>query len=223
MEVVFLLPWSKKQSSINLIRGGEGSLPSSFPELNPLRKALVDFFNVKLIPLTPVWRRYKNRFWEELCFWVLPPPVQKRIEERGVVLSPLFGLLKPSDNIPKYEVSWKDTFEGKSLKRFWKEHLQSIIQKLLKGKTVFDFLSSEEREIIDFPEETKRIVFEYIRKDKKVINSLPHRAYTLRYITEMEISPDNLERINFLDYKVERIEEKGNVLKVIMKSEGKYI
>jgi len=93
--VFYLLPWSRKQSSMDIVRRDlsktwkerEGN---RFEFLNPLRAKLIKEFGIKTSPLAPVWRRYKNKFWEELSFWALPTRVQQEIEDRGLVLSPLF-------------------------------------------------------------------------------------------------------------------------------------
>ncbi len=224
----YLLPWSKGQTKMDLVRRdlyevwGEGE-GNRFPELNPLRSGLLKHFRVQTSPLAPVFRRYKSKFWEELSFWALPSKVQKEIAEWGLVPSPLFGLLGVSDLIPRYELGWKDTYEGKTLKNFWREHLRGFLGSLLEGEVVYDFLSSEERDVLELPENTRRVLFEYYRKGKRVVNPLPHRAYTLRYIVEMKVTPEDVERINFLDYRVKDVREEGRELRVVLHSEGRYI
>ncbi|WP_457601247.1 peroxide stress protein YaaA [Hydrogenivirga sp.] len=224
----YLLPWSRAQSKMDLVRRGlsevwkEGE-GNTFPELNPLREALIRHFGVETSPLAPAYRRYKGRFWEELSFWALPSKVQKEIEERGVVFSPLFGVLGAGDLLPRYEVGWGDGYEGKTLRDFWREHLEGLLSTLFDKEVLYDFLSAEDRKVVGFPPTARRVVFEYYRKDSRVINTLPHRAYTLRYIIEMGVGTENLERINFLDYRVEEVREEESVLRVLLRSEGKYI
>jgi cytoplasmic iron level regulating protein YaaA (DUF328/UPF0246 family) len=50
-----------------------------------------------------------------------------------------------------------------------------------------------------------------------------HRAYLLRYIAEKSLSLEELSRLNFYDYKVKEIEEKGRLIKVIVEGQGAYI
>lgn len=225
--VLYLLPWSRKKSRMDLIKKDlsevwkEGG--NRFPELNPLREALIRHFGVKTSPLAPAFRRYKGKFWEELSFWALPSRVQEEIAQRGILFSPLLGMLSPQDPVPIYDLNWKTPYEGKTLRDFWKVHLEGIQSKLFKDAIFFDFLTSEDRKVFSPPKGTQRIIFEYYRRDRRVINSLPHRAYTLRYIVEMKVGIENLERINFLDYRVKGIAKEGNTLKVILQSEGKYI
>ncbi len=224
---LFLLPWSRKHSSMDIVREDLFDLwktrESRFELLNPIREDIIRTFRVETTPLAPVWRRYKGRFWEELSFWALPSRVQKDIEEKGIVPSPLFGILGVGDLIPRYDLDWKIEFRGKTLQRFWRDRLEDFLPKVLGGDVIFDLLSSEDRKVFTFPKGCRRVVFEYHRKDKRVINTLPHRAYTLRYIVEMGVGTEDLHRINFLDYKVEDVREEGNKIRVILRSEGKYI
>ncbi len=224
---LFLLPWSKIHSKMDLIREDLFEIwrkgAGRFSELNPLREDLIRTFRIETSPLAPVWRRYRGRFWEELSFWALPSRVQREIEERAIVPSPLFGLLGAGDPVPRYDLDWRTKFRGRTLLSFWRDRLEDLLSKILEGKIVFDLLSHTDRKVFTFPRGCRRVVFEYYRNDRKVINTLPHRAYTLRYIVEMGVGPEDLHRINFLDYRVERVLEEDTTVRVIMRSEGRYI
>ena len=225
---LYLLPWSRKQTKMDIVKRdlsevwneGEGN---RFSQLNPLRESVLRHFGVKTAPLAPAYRRYKSKFWEELSFWALPSKIQRHIEENALVFSPLLGVMGAGDLVPYYELEWKTPYEGGSLRRFWRRHLEELLSGLLEGEVVYDFLSSEDRKVVDFPPTTRRVVFEYYRRGKRVINTLPHRAYTFRYILEMRVSTEDLNRINFLDYKVKDVGEEEGVIKVVLHSEGKYI
>ncbi len=219
--VFYLLPWSRHQSSVSL--AGEGWEGSRFDVLNPLRKELIKNFGVRTSSLAPAWRRYRGRFWDELSLWALPSKVQKHIEERGLVPSPLFGFLGAGDLVPRYDLHWKTKYEGRSLRDFWRDHLKSLFRSLFEGALLIDLLSYEDRKVFTFPESSLRVVFEYYRRDRRVINTLPHRAYTLRYMVEKGVGLEDLERINFLDYRVKEVREEGKVLKVVLQSEGRYV
>jgi len=226
--IFYLLPSEKKQSAMDLIKEDYFSVwedrdKNRFLELNPYRKELIDYFKVETKPLAPAWRRYKGSFWDSLEFWCLPPEVQQKIIDRGVIISPLFGMLGVNDSIPRYSVTFQDTYKGEKLVSFWKEILKEISQRMFEGATVFDFLTREQRETLTFPKNVTFVKFEYVRKRKKVVNPMAHRAYTLRYIVEKNLDLNSLEKINFYDYTVSNVEKEGNTIKVIMESEGKYI
>ncbi len=220
---LLLLPWSARQSKINLINGSFWEVGNRFRELDPLRRSLMKELGVDPKPLSPAWRRYRGRFWEELCVWALPGEVRKEIEERGLVLSPLLGLVGAGDPVPPYSLDWGVRYNGHRLVYFWKRHLKELVQELFRGKVILDLAGRIERSVLNFPEDCVRVVFEYFRAGRRVINSLPHRAYTLRYIVEMGVGLDDLKRINFLDYRVKEIREEGNTIRVRMVGEGKYI
>ena len=222
---LFLLPHSNHQSKMDIVRKDLSEVweHHRFSELNPLRTALIEYFKVDTYPLAPTFRRFKGRFWEELSFWALPRRVQQKLQDSSLVPSPLFGLLSIQDPIPAYSVGWKDRYQGEAVHSFWKRHLSGLLVELLRKRTVFDFTSSEDRKALTFPNNARVVRFLYYRQDKRVINTLPHRAYTLRYIVEMDVGPEDLERINFLDYKVEKVEKKEGLILVRMIGEGRYI
>ncbi|AAC06849.1 peroxide stress protein YaaA [Aquifex aeolicus] len=226
--IFYLLPSEKKQSTMDLVKEDYFSIwenreKNRFPELNPYRKELIEYFKVETKPLAPAWRRYNGKFWDSLEFWCLPPEVQQNIIDRGIIISPLFGMLGVNDPIPRYSVTFQDKYKGKKLTEFWKEVLKDISKKMFESSVIFDFLTTEQRETLTFPEDVTFVRFDYIRKGKKVVNPMPHRAYTLRYIVEKNVDLNSLEKINFYDYKVSKIEKEGNVIRVIMESEGRYI
>ncbi|MGC8853091.1 MAG: hypothetical protein ACP5P0_05755 [Hydrogenobacter sp.] len=74
-----------------------------FASLYPKAKELMHCFNVKE-EFLPLFLRYKNKFWDSLEYWVLPPAVQARIKERSVVLSPLLGLASVESLAPAYSL-----------------------------------------------------------------------------------------------------------------------
>ncbi len=219
----YLLPSSLKQSKLKLKVESKNGQSLGFHEFQDTREKLLKCALVdKSLSLLPVWRRFKNPFWEALEFWVLPPLVQKRIENFSLVLSPLYGFLSISDLIPFYQLRWEDVCNGQRVKDIWKPILKEKSQQIFKDEILFDFLGKE-RQILDFSTAQKVIKFEFYKKDQKVNTNAKHRAYVLRYIVEKNIDISQLDKINFYDYKVESIEEKSNTLTVIMKSEGRYI
>lgn len=217
---LFLLPYSKSQSEIRLRDCKNGRF--ELLEIEPLARSVERELLKESSTFSPLWRRYKNAFWESLEFWVLPPPVARFIEEHSLVPSPVYGLLKPSACLPYLTVSWEDTYKGRKLLSFWKEHLKPLSFKLFKGRYVFNFLSSREASLFDLSQAEGIVEFEYYRKERKVKNPMKHRAYTLRYIAEKGLSLEELDRINFYDYRVIEILQRERKIKVVMRSGGSY-
>ncbi len=223
---LFLLPFSEIQSKASSEESVEQALREnkiSFPQLNPLREKIIGAFGVDREGVVKTWRRLRGKFWEELSVWALPGRIQKEIEERCLVPSPLLGLVRAGDPLPFSEARWEDRLGTRTLKDIWKDKIGESLKDIAKGEKIYDLLRLKDREAVPLPEEVQRISFEYYRKGKRVINSLPHRAYTLRYILEMGVNSTDLERINFLDYRVKSVERAGKEIRVVMSSEGKYI
>ncbi len=225
--ILYLLPSERKQSSMDLVKEDFFEvLPGlSFPFLNTYRKEVAEYFGVPRSPLLPLWRRYRGAFWDSLEFWCLPPEVQKKLEERGVVISPLLGLARPSDLAPRYSFSFSDKVGKRSLASYWRPVLRSLFPDVARESSlIMSFVSREEENLLGIPGDKTLVRFEYYRKGKKVTSSRAHRAYTLRYILEKEVERvEDLGRINFYDYTVREIKEEGNTLRVILEGEGNYI
>lgn len=216
---LFLLPYSKRQSRLSMKNcTGERF---SLLELEPLARTVERVF-LSNSELSPLYRRFKSLFWENLEFWVLPPPVAKYVEEHSWVLSPVYGLLKPTACLPYMPVGWEELYEGERLKDFWKRHLRNLSEKLFKDKVLVPFVGKVELSLFDLKKAETIIRFEYYRKDQKVKNPSRYYAYTLRYMAERGISLQELERINFYDYRVEKVVQRGRTVKVVMRSEGRY-
>jgi len=225
--ILYLLPSERKQSSMDLVKEDffEALPRLSFPFLNTYRREIAEFFGVKRTPLLPLWRRYKGPFWDSLEFWCLPPEVQKKLEERGMVISPLLGFAKPYDLAPKYSFSFSDKVGKRSLASYWRPVLRSLFPEAVREfPIIMSFVSKEEEALLGIPEDKILVRFEYYKKGKKVLNSRAHRAYTLRYILEKGVEKiEDLGRINFYDYTVKEIIRDKNLIKVILEGEGNYI
>lgn len=66
----------------------------------------------------------------------MPPRVMEYVVENSLVLSPLYGLVKPTACIPYAPLGWKELYQGKTLFDFWKEHIKNLSRKLFKDKVL---------------------------------------------------------------------------------------
>ncbi len=221
----YLLPWSRKQSSVSTLDADLREVwdRHAFAELNPLRERLIEHFGLTTSPLAPAWRRYSGRFWEELSAWALPGRVREEIERRGILFSPLFGLLSAGDPVPRYSLRWEDGCGGVSLRNLWTLALRPVLCDLFDSTVLYDFLSSRDRRLLFVPQNTLRVSFLFYRRDRRVLNDLPHRAYTLRFMVERSLDLHSLDRINFLDYSVSEVRERGRELVVVLRGGGAYL
>ena len=219
----YLLPSSKRQSKITLRLQNSNGHHIHFDDLSHVRVRLNECAQIDTtIQPVPVWRRFKNSFWSSLEFWVLPPSVQRRIEDRGIVLSPLYGFLKVNDLIPFYMLTWEDYCNSTKVWDVWKPILKEKSKELFKDKVVLNLLGRE-KELLDLSTARKTVEFKFFKKDRRVKDDSRHKAYVLRYIAEKDLDISDLHKINFYDYRVKEIEEEGKKISVVMGSEGKYI
>ncbi|MCS7307910.1 MAG: peroxide stress protein YaaA [Aquificaceae bacterium] len=217
--LVFLLPYSKKQRLIQYKDcGGELSVP---PEFEPFFRLLEKILS-KNNSLSPLYRRFANSFWESLEFWSMPKKVKDYLLEHSWVMSPLHGLVKPDACVPYAPISWKEKYEGKPLLDFWRVHLKNLSLKLFKDKVVLPLIPKAYLHLFNFSTAQKIVFFEYYRRDSKVRNPAKHYAYSLRYIAERELSLQELQKINFYDYRVEKLTDNHKSLILTLRSEGKY-
>ncbi len=216
---LFLLPYSRLQKKLVFKNCDENRF--TLEEFEPLARSIEKEF-VRNGSLAPVYRRFGGAFWESLELWILPPPVVRYIEENSWVISPLYGLLKPTACVPFAPVSWKEGYGEKTLMDFWKEHIRNLSKKLLSEKVVVFLVDKSYEKFFDLRHAHSILSFEYYRKDQRVKTPYKHYAYTLRYIAEKNLSFSELEKINFYDYKVESIRSTGDRTVVVMRSEGRY-
>jgi cytoplasmic iron level regulating protein YaaA (DUF328/UPF0246 family) len=167
--VLVLLPPSETKRC-----GGDGSpLTSSvlsFPELDPLRKELLDELvelardvpasraalglsprqddeitrNAALwtSPTLPALRRYTGVLYDALDVGSLRGAAAARAQERLVVGSALFGLLRATDPVPAYRVSAGSALPGRpTLAARWRPALDPLLAALVAGETVVDLRS----------------------------------------------------------------------------------
>ncbi|MCS7262218.1 MAG: peroxide stress protein YaaA [Aquificaceae bacterium] len=215
--LLFLLPYSKKQRSISFKNCTDGRF--EIKELEPFARRVEGASSNSLAPLH---RRFAGPFWESLELWALPTRVVEYIKEKTFVLSPVYGLLKPTACIPYLPVGWEEKHGEVKLLDLWRRVLRPFSRELLQGKVVLPLLPKAHLSLFDLSWAERVVKFEYYTKDQKVKNPYRHYAYTLRYVAERALEPEDFGRINFYDYRVEAIEHEGKVTLVRFRSEGRY-
>ena len=148
-----------------------------FNELNPERRRLIDalqsaiqngedleaLFGVKgehleeaiqanseiyQAPLMSTLDRYSEGvMFKSMDFAGLPTGAQRRLLENGVILSGLFGLLRPDDLIPNYRLRMDATLPGiGKLAKYWRPILSPVLNRTLQGRFVWNLLSGAHQE-----------------------------------------------------------------------------
>jgi len=94
-------------------------------------------------PLMAAVDRYgPGVMYASMDFAGLPTGSQRRLLENGVILSGLFGLLRPDDLIPDYKLRMDTKVEGLGkVSSYWREPLSAALNELLAGHAVWNLLS----------------------------------------------------------------------------------
>lgn len=119
-----------------LSKGGELPEPLARPKESDAMRGIYT------APLMSALRRYSpGVMYAALDFPGLPTGAQRRLLENGVIVSSLFGLLRPDDLIPEYylpmdiQVPTLGDPAG-----YWRPIISPILNSLLSGRVVWDFL-----------------------------------------------------------------------------------
>jgi cytoplasmic iron level regulating protein YaaA (DUF328/UPF0246 family) len=156
--VLVLLPPSETKAPGGSARRGPLRLESlSFPTLNAVRERLLDELTalaadpaaarrvlkvtdnqdaelalnaaLRTAPTMPALHRYTGVLYDALGYRTLDADARRRANRRLVVVSALFGALRPTDPIPGYRLSGGTTLPGAgSLRRLWPEALAPVLR-----------------------------------------------------------------------------------------------
>jgi hypothetical protein len=98
-------------------------------------------------PLMSALDRYSpGIMYAAMDFANLPTGAQRRLLENGVIFSGMFGLLRPDDLIPNYQMGMDvDLPDIGPVTEYWRPHVSRILNENLDGRWVWDLLPDERR------------------------------------------------------------------------------
>ena len=110
-----------------------------------LEEALQINAEIYSAPLMSALDRYgPGVMYESMDFPGLPTGAQRRLLENGVILSGLFGLLRPDDLIANYRLPMNATLPGiGKLSTYWKPHISPVLNHAVEDRFVWNFLSRQ--------------------------------------------------------------------------------
>jgi cytoplasmic iron level regulating protein YaaA (DUF328/UPF0246 family) len=116
-----------------------------------LAQAIEDNTSLAGAPLMAALERYSpGVMYQSMDFSGLPTGAQRRLLEHTIILSGLYGLLRPDDLIPSYrlkmDASLPDT--GK-VSAFWRPHVSTVLDRLLAGRVVWNLLPGAHQDAWD--------------------------------------------------------------------------
>ncbi len=94
-------------------------------------------------PLMSALDRYSpGVMYKAMDFAGLPTGAQRRLLENGVIFSGLFGLLRPDDLIPDYNLRMDAVVPGVGkMSDFWRPIISPVLNRTLEGAFVWNFLT----------------------------------------------------------------------------------
>ncbi len=102
-------------------------------------------------PLMAARKRFApDPFFSAVDFEGLPTGAQRRLLENSVIISGLFGLLRPDDLIPEYMLNISATIPDIGLlSSFWKPKISPFLNKVVRNRFVWDLLPEAHRDAWD--------------------------------------------------------------------------
>jgi cytoplasmic iron level regulating protein YaaA (DUF328/UPF0246 family) len=134
-----------------------------------LDDALATNEDVMTSPLMSALDRYSpGVMYSAMDFENLPTGAQRRLLEHGVIVSSMFGLLRPDDLVPEYYCSFDAKLpEIGKIKEFWRPFVSESLNQLVKGHFVWNLLPASLQPLWASPSEEATIVtVEFYRKKR---------------------------------------------------------
>ena len=92
----------------------------------------------------PAIERFSGVLYDALDATTLSARARRRLDERVVIVSGLFGALGPADPIPDHKLKMSASLPGVGkLSTFWRPHLDAALEPVVGGATVWDLLPNE--------------------------------------------------------------------------------
>lgn len=138
-------------------------------------------------PTAPARDVYNGVMYQEINFTTLKAKERKLFDQNALILSGLFGLLRPTDTIPAYKMKIGANLGGAvgKLTHFWRRPVSEVLRHELRGKVVWDFLPDQHRRVWDGTGEVTarhqvKFVKRIIRSGVAEYKTISHHSKTLK-------------------------------------------
>jgi hypothetical protein len=173
---------------------------NAFPSLDPLRDHVMDglagvlqrnvrldlFFEVTndalaeairlnsaiaTAPTAPARDIYSGVMYDAVAFSTLKAAEKKLFDQKALIISGLYGLLRPTDHIAPYKLKIGADLGGVvgKLTQYWRRPVSELLRREVRGKVVWDFLPEAHRRVWDSTGET--VARHQVRFVKRVVRS----------------------------------------------------
>lgn len=118
-------------------------------------------------PLMSALDRYSpGIMYAAMDFANLPTGAQRRLLENGIIISGLFGLLRPDDLIPNYQLGITDEVPDVGTPAdYWRDTISPILNDYIEGRFVWDLLPDAHRDAWDDAQSYETRVIVHFEED----------------------------------------------------------
>lgn len=159
--------------------------------------------NVFGSPLMAAIDRYgPGVMYRAMEFTSLPTGAQRRLLENGVILSGMFGLLRPDDLVPDYKLSMGARVDGiGKVSAYWRPLLSPALNALLDGQAVWNLLPSSHEEAWDDTGSSARMIrVKFVREVDGERKPVTHGVKELRGALVGYIVTETADHVDALDF-----------------------
>jgi hypothetical protein len=166
-----------------------------------LDQAIQANLNIFDAPLMSAMQRYSpGVMFKAMDFAGLPTGAQRRLLENGIIVSGMFGLLRPDDLIPDYRLRIDCTLPDIGrVARYWRPFISPLLNEALRGHIVWNLLPVSHKEAWDDAHTYEQLIelrfFEESGGERKAIT---HGAKPLRGQLVNVIVREAIERMEDL-------------------------
>ena len=147
---------ANRRQLIEALQGALGGSKASLEKLfgakgDALKEMIETNESIFGSPLMSALERYSpGVMYKAMDFASLPTGAQRRLLENGIIVSGLFGLLRPDDLIPNYRLKIDASIPkfGK-VSTFWKPQLSEALNQTVKGQVVWNLLPGSHQDAWD--------------------------------------------------------------------------
>lgn len=159
--------------------------------------------------------RFTGNLFKEINYDLIKDEtIKDRFDESVILIDGFFGMLKPTDLIPFYNLDINSRFLDINLVDFWKISLNLELKKLEENKIIIDLLSLNERKI--FSNDSSKIKIDFtLLKDLNVVSEnidiMKLKAQMVKYILTFDfLRVEDLKLFSYLGYKFNEKLSKNN-------------
>ena len=180
-------------------------------------------------PLMAAVERYRpGVMYQAMDFEGLPTGAQRRLLENGIIVTGMFGLLRPDDLIPMYKLKVDSSVKGIGMvSKYWRPLLSPVLNELLQGKVVWNLLPGAHEDAWEDDESYERMYrLKFFKEEKKKLKAVTRGVKELSgslinfIVTELAETVEALEEWEAQDgyepdYEATKLGEKGGTIVMV--------